>query len=271
MTFYVEIFGIEGREMTKILFFDVDGTLYDSEKKLPNSAKLAVKEAKANGYEIAIATGRAPFMIEPLLRELEIDTYVSFNGQYVVYKGKVIWSDGVDNETLREIITFGQSRNEPVVFLDEKEMIASIDLDTRIDESLATLKYPYPRIDATFYQEQPVYQTLVFVTEEDEHLYKTKFPNVQFVRWHPYSCDVLPKHGSKARGIEKLLTHMGKTFDDAIAFGDGLNDIEMIQAVGTGVVMSNGHEKTLVVADIIAPHVDEDGIAKVMKEMKIIS
>jgi len=53
--------------MNKILFFDVDGTLYNSEKKLPESAKNALLEARHNGYELAIATGRAPFMIESLL------------------------------------------------------------------------------------------------------------------------------------------------------------------------------------------------------------
>ena len=58
--------------------------------------------------------------------------------------------------------------------------------------------------------------------------------------------------------------------DDAITFGDGLNDIEMLEAAGIGVAMGNGHEKAKAAADVIAPHVDEDGIYKVMKELEII-
>ncbi len=58
--------------------------------------------------------------------------------------------------------------------------------------------------------------------------------------------------------------------DDAVAFGDGLNDVEMLKAVGIGVAMGNGHEKAKAVADVIAAHVDEDGIYKVMKELEII-
>lgn len=81
--------------MTNILFFDVDGTLYNTRKEIPNSAKEAIERARQNGYEIAIATGRAPFMIQSILEELNIDTYVTFNGQYVVYKGKVIYTDSV--------------------------------------------------------------------------------------------------------------------------------------------------------------------------------
>ena len=256
--------------MNKILFFDVDGTLYDSEKRLPLSTKEALFAARDNGYEIAIATGRAPFMIQELLDELAIDTYVTFNGQYVVYKGEVIFTDSIPNDYLQKIIAFGESRGEPVVFLDESEMIASFPDCEKVETSLATLKYPYPRIDAYFFKVKPVYQTLIFMEEKDEPLYRETFPEVQFVRWHPYSCDILPKDGSKARGIQKILEHTGRTMGDAVAFGDGLNDIEMLEAVGTGVVMANGHEKAKVVADVLAPHVDEEGIYRVMKELGMI-
>ena len=256
--------------MEKILFFDVDGTLYNSEKRLPTSTKEALFSARRNGYEIAIATGRAPFMIKSILEELEIDTYITFNGQYVVYKGQVIFTDHISNDYLERIIDFGERRDEPVVFLNEYEMTASVPHDERVATSLATLKFPYPRVDALFYKEQKVYQTLLFVEEKDEHLYKEAFPHVQLVRWHQYACDILPKAGSKARGIRKVLEHVGKTVDDAVAFGDGLNDVEMLEVAGIGVAMENGHAKAKAAADIIAPHVDEDGIYKVMKELGMI-
>ena len=256
--------------MKKILFFDVDGTLYNSEKILPASAKEALLEARRNGYEIAIATGRAPFMIQSLLEELDINTYVTFNGQYVVYRGEIVYTNGVEKDELSKIIAFGNARHEPVVFLDDQRMIASVGNNEMISESLNTLKYPYPNIDSTYYMQNEVYQTLIFMEEKDEHLYREAFPNVQFVRWHRYSCDILPKGGSKAAGIEKVLEKMGLTLNDAIAFGDGINDIEMLQAVGTGVAMGNGHERVKAVATHIAEHVDEDGLAKIMRQLNII-
>lgn len=256
--------------MKKILFFDVDGTLYNSEKILPASAKEALFEARRNGYELAIATGRAPFMIQTLLEELDINTYVTFNGQYVVYRGEVVYTNGVEKDELAKIIAFGEARNEPVVFLDDKQMIASVENNDMVAESLNTLKYQYPNLDSTYYMQNDVYQTLIFMEEKDEYLYREAFPNVQFVRWHRYSCDILPKGGSKAAGIEKVLEKMGLTLNDAIAFGDGMNDIEMLQAVGTGVAMGNGHERVKAVATHIAEHVDEDGLAKMMRQLNII-
>ncbi|MDN4492358.1 Cof-type HAD-IIB family hydrolase [Ureibacillus aquaedulcis] len=256
--------------MTNIIFFDVDGTLYNSEKKIPVSAKKAIEAARNKGYEIAIATGRAPFMIQSILDELEIDTYVTFNGQYVVYKGEVIYTDSVPKEYLAKIIDFGIQRNHPVVFIDDKEMIASIEGHSFIEQSINTLKYPYPNCNPLFYEDNDVYQTLIFMEESAEQLYRDTFTEVNFVRWHPYSCDILPKDGSKARGIKTLLEKLNIPIEKTIAFGDGLNDIEMLREVGTSVAMGNGVEQAKAVADLVTDHVDRDGIAKAMKMLNII-
>lgn len=256
--------------MTKILFFDVDGTLLNSKKEIPNSTKQALIEARQNGYELAIATGRGPFMIADILAELEIDSYVCFNGQYVVYKGEPIYTNGVAREHLTEIIEYGKKENVNFVFLNEHEMVANVASNLIIEESLATLKYAYPRVDAEFYMKETVYQTLVFIDEVQEQVYKKDFPHVQFVRWHPNSCDILPAGGSKALGIEKFIEATRIKMTEVMAFGDGLNDIEMLSTVGVGVAMGNGHPEVLKVADVVAPHVDEDGLFKVMKQLQLI-
>ncbi len=72
----------------KVIFFDIDGTLLNHEKELPASTKESVFKLKEMGHIVAIATGRAPFMFADLRKELGIDTYVSFNGQYVVLNGE---------------------------------------------------------------------------------------------------------------------------------------------------------------------------------------
>ena len=149
-------------------------------------------------------------------------------------------------------------------------MIASVGDHRMVAESLDTLKYPYPELDSSYYMQNDVYQTLIFMEEKDESLYCETFPNVQFVRWHRYSCDILPSGGSKATGIEKVLERMGISFENAVAFGDGINDMEMLQAVGTSVAMGNGHEKVKAIATHIADHVDNDGLAKIMRKLAII-
>src|SRR5690625_7865577 len=87
----------------KIVFFDIDGTLVDDDKNIPVSAKQAIDELKRNDVYVAIATGRAPFMFEHIRQELEIESYVSFNGQYVVFEGETIYENPIGQESLKKL------------------------------------------------------------------------------------------------------------------------------------------------------------------------
>ncbi|HLO11993.1 MAG TPA: HAD-IIB family hydrolase, partial [Pseudoneobacillus sp.] len=89
--------------MKKIVFFDIDGTLLDHEKNLPASTKKALQLLKDNGVFVAIATGRAPFMFTGLREELEIDSFVSFNGQFVVFENEIIYENTLNEKELEKL------------------------------------------------------------------------------------------------------------------------------------------------------------------------
>ena len=72
--------------------------------------------------------------------------------------------------------------------------------------------------------------------------------------------DIIPADGGKGIGIQRILEHYHLTKAEALAFGDGNNDIEMLQAVGTGVAMENASVQLKAIADDICGHVAEDGI-----------
>ncbi|MBL4952519.1 Cof-type HAD-IIB family hydrolase [Neobacillus sp. YIM B02564] len=256
--------------MKKIVFFDIDGTLLDQQKSLPNSTKKAIQKLKENGIFVAIATGRAPFMFEHLREELEIDSFVSFNGQYVVFENQVIYENPLSEGGLEELLSDTKNNNHPLVFMNEKTMKASISKHRFIQESLATLGFPHPNKDDQFYSKRKIYQTLLFCQEGDEQQYLTKYDHFHFIRWHPLAVDVLPKGGSKAEGIKKLIKELGFALQDVYAFGDGLNDLEMLKTVGIGVAMGNGVPQAKELADFVTSDVSEDGIWNGLKELKLI-
>jgi Cof subfamily protein (haloacid dehalogenase superfamily) len=256
--------------MKKIVFFDIDGTLLDHDKNLPLSTMRALKELKNNGVFVAIATGRAPFMFESLREELEIDSFVSFNGQYVVFENQVIYQNPLDTNELSMFLKETRKNNHPLVFLTEKTMKASVEYHPFIEESLGTLKFPHPEEDVHFYESRHIYQSLVFCEEQKEQYYRSEYPGFSFVRWHPYSVDVLPSGGSKAEGIKKMIERLDFKLEDVFAFGDGLNDIEMLKAVGTGVAMGNGTDEAKRHANVITTDVDNNGIWNGLKELKLI-
>lgn len=256
--------------MPKLLLLDIDGTLLDSHKKLPESAKQALRQARQNGHDLAIATGRGPFMIKEILEELEIDTYITFNGQYISHKGETVHKEAVDTEMLKEIFKYAEKQNHPLVFMNEEKMISSIDYHPDIDESIKTLKIPHPEMEEDFHLNNEIYQALVFCEKDEEQQYHDTFKEVDFVRWHRVSCDITPKGGSKASGIKHLIRATGHAIEDTIAFGDGLNDLLMMDVAGFSVAMENGHAETKKRASYVTDHVDNDGLAKAFKHLKLI-
>lgn len=256
--------------MGKLLLLDIDGTLMNSKKEIPESAKAALLQAKENGHDLAIATGRAPFMIKKVLQETGIRTYITFNGQYIVHEDECIHREALDTDILSSIVEFAEKRAHPIVFMNEKKMVSSIDYHPDIDESIKTLKFPHPEMVEDFHKDNEIYQALVFCEEDEEQQYHDSFKEMQFVRWHRVSCDILPKGGTKASGIEHLIRATGHTIEDTIAFGDGLNDLQMMEKAGVSVAMANGHEETKKRATYVTDHVDEDGLANAFKHLKLI-
>lgn len=244
----------------KIVFFDVDGTLLNEEKQLPADAKEAVRALKKQGVRTAIATGRAPYHLRDLASELDIDTFVSFNGSYVLMGNEVIYEDTIQKETLAEMEEMAAKYAYPLVYLNANDYATNLKDHPFVLDAFAHIKMGPPKYDPAFWRENPIHQGFLCCKEGEEKDFVKHFTEVNFVRWHPFALDVLPKRGSKARGIEALLHHLGLTPKEAAAFGDGRNDKEMLAFVGTGIAMGNAHEELLPFADLQTRHVDDGGI-----------
>jgi Cof subfamily protein (haloacid dehalogenase superfamily) len=246
-----------------VIFFDIDGTLLDSHKKLPHSTKEAITELKKQGHVVAIATGRAPFMFESLRKELEIDTYVSYNGQYVVLNGEVLYTNPLKKTGIENLTEKALQHNRPVVYMDHLDMKANVPDHPYIKESIDTLKIDrFPSHDPEYYSERDLYQMLLFCPEGEENQYVSAFPEFDFIRWHPFSVDVLPKGGSKAKGIEKIVEKLGFPKERQYAFGDGLNDMQMLSSIHNSVAMGNAPEEVKSVAKYVTNSSDNNGIVR---------
>jgi Cof subfamily protein (haloacid dehalogenase superfamily) len=254
----------------KIVFFDIDGTLLDENKELPDSTVQAVQALKDTGVHVAIATGRAPFMFADLRKRLGIDSYVSFNGQYVVFEGEVIYQKPLNRERLHTLKEHAHENGHPLIFMDAETMRASMDNHPYIHVSMGSLKFTHPELDPFYYENRDIYQALLFCKPEEEHLYIHEYSEFRFVRWHAVSTDILPFGGSKAEGIKRMIERLGIKKEDVYAFGDGLNDIEMLRFVGTGVAMGNAKEEVKEVADFVTKDVAEEGILYGLKQLQLI-
>ena len=78
--------------------------------------------------------------------------------------------------------------------------------------------------------------------------------------WISFGADIVPVNGSKAEGIKQLVQHLSEKPEQIVAFGDGYNDIEMLQLADIGVAMGNASDAVKAHADFITKPIDEDGI-----------
>ena len=246
----------------KIVFFDIDGTLLDSGKRLPASAKEGIRRLKEEGVFVAIATGRAPFMFKSLREKLGIDSYVSFNGQYVVFENEVIYRNPLPAQKLDLLQQQAEEEGMGIVYMNEMTMKANMDDSIRIKKALGSLKFPHPEYRPDFHHERDIYQALLFCTEDEQKKYTERHSYFKVLRWHEFAADILPTGGSKAEGIKQFMRKAGFQMENVFAFGDGLNDIEMLGAAGCGVAMGNAAEEVKKHADYVTEHVDNEGLYK---------
>jgi len=254
----------------KIVFLDIDGTLLDHDKNIPASAKEAISKLQENGVTVAISTGRAPFMFEYILEELDIHSYVSINGQYVVHEDKVIYENPIEMAHLEELTAFSKEKDHPVIYQSATDMKSNVADHPHIKMGMGSLKREFPLQQSDYYKHLPIYQVLLFNEQEEQAKYESQFPSLRFVRWHPFSCDVMPMNGSKANGIEQFIKNSKFKLEDTYAFGDGLNDLEMLQKVQVGVAMGNSVEEVKAIADYVTDDVAKDGLAKGLQEIGLL-
>ncbi|MFB9329071.1 Cof-type HAD-IIB family hydrolase [Paenibacillus aurantiacus] len=255
----------------KIAFFDIDGTLVNEDKVVPQDTINAIRELKAAGVEPVIASGRAPYFIKPLAKLLGIDSFVCLNGALAVYRGKTVYKRVIPRTSIETLVELARQHGHTLVYEGEQDFFASRAECPLVTESVLSLKVELPGTDPDFWRTNEVLQLFLHCEDHEDALYDSLLSEFTFIRWHRGALDVLPYGGSKAQGIEAMLRELGIPVAESIAFGDGLNDKEMLRFAGLGIAMGNSHPELLPFADYVTTSVDECGIRNGLKYAGLIA
>ena len=254
----------------KIVFFDVDGTITNhKDGSIPISTIEAIKTLKSKGLKVVAATGR-PLSMCWELQEFGIETFITANGGYVKHIKEVIHKVPMNKSIIKEVIEFAKIENNGLSFYTEEFSMNGVteeEILKALKETLSLDEYPetHPLI-----HNEDIFLLCLFANDETVEKYKLMFPHLTFKRWHPYVSNVLQEDVSKSLAIMKTLDFFGIDKSEAIAFGDGENDIDMLELVGLGIAMGNGNEKLKKVADFVTKKSSEDGIDYALKKYGII-
>ena len=256
----------------KIAFFDVDGTLVDMEKKVITPAMIeTLKHLKENGIILCMATGRGPYLV-PSFRGIDFDVFLSYNASYCYTKDEVIFSNPIPKEDVKAIVENASEIHRPV-FLAGVEGGGANGCDKDLADYFAIAKSKVNVLDNFDFEklmDKKVYQMMVGCYKEEYADILRDVDGARITAWWTRAADITPANGNKGVGVRKILDYYHLDKENAIAFGDGTNDIEMLEAVGTGVAMGNATDDVKAVADAICGHVAEDGIYHYCKEQGLI-
>jgi Cof subfamily protein (haloacid dehalogenase superfamily) len=264
-------------EMKKLFFFDIDGTLIDYPSGLTTISNQTIESLnllKSQGHSVFLATGRCKCFILDEVMKYPFDGYVTCNGGYVEYKNEVIYKNIIPAEAIK--ITHELClKNNWLYYFESSDNIYVLDKNNEKHVHFRDnwgMK-PHTIIDDYDFHKIETYIGMIVVNNENdvEVLKETLSPYFSIQRhMHGYSFDLTLKGESKGNGIKKLVEGLNLDLNDTVAFGDGRNDLEMIETVGLGIAMGNGAQELKDVSDYMTKTVLDEGIAYALKKFSFI-
>lgn len=270
--------------MIKAVFFDIDGTLISFKShKIPASALEAISRIKDKGIKIFLCTSRAKQFLANI-PSIGYDGIVCLTGSHCI---DIQFNDinciRMDSGDVAAAVTYAQKRSAPIVGISSTCLYADKTDNPAFLNLLATggLKpedvtggvAPFPDFlsaqnPVALAESLGIMQIICFFSPgEEEELAMSHMPHSHTQRWTDAFVDIISKSTSKAIGLDVMGKHFGFTREETMAFGDGANDIPMIQYAGIGVAMGNAAQNVKDAADYITDDVDEDGLAHALEHL----
>lgn len=247
----------------RIASFDLDMTLLDHGTwEIPVSAMDAIRRLRED-YIIVIASGRnmdAPYSV--VYRDkIQPDAMIHLNGTKVTAGKTILYEHIMEKEKLKALLAFAQEHQLSVGISDElgdfytcPEQVREMDLK-RWSATDRHFRDPWELMD------RPV-KTLAYVGgPEGVKLMEAHFPDFKFPMFAGnQGADIVEKESSKAMGLRRLCQYYDIELADTVAFGDSMNDLEIIEEAGIGVAMGNALPQIKEAADYVTDRIDEDGV-----------
>lgn len=258
----------------QILFLDIDGTILTPDDRIEDSTKEAVKQVQKRGLEVFLATGRPLHEIMDIGEELKIESFIGYNGAYAIHQGKDILIEPMDASIIESFFEIMKGKNhEAVLYTNGKNLLSTNKMPAMQD----FIKHFDLKKTEPF---QPKYMddilgiSLMNIGKNEVALYEEAGDlslspiNVTGFKEHAY--DVIRDKVNKGFAVQKILDVLELDKENAIAFGDGMNDKEMLSLVGDGFAMGNAQPELFPYAKHKTTDVTNSGIFNGLKALGLV-
>lgn len=260
-----------GENKIKAVFFDIDGTLVSFDTHgVPASARRAVERLRERGIKVFISTGRLLRHTE-VVSDIEVDGYVTVNGSYCITReGDVIFEKSFPAQTVDKVFELCESVGFQAAFMTHENIYVD-----RLSERVLTIAemiHIMPEVAdlRKIASEQHILQICPYIGAETERQIMPYLPECVGSRWIPTFMDLNMKGTDKSVGAQRVMEYYGLSMSEAMAFGDGGNDLPIVRDVAVGVAMGNACDELKAAADYITSSVDEDGVSRALEHFGLI-
>lgn len=254
--------------MKKAVFFDIDGTLAVG-KTIPDSAQKALRMLRENGTLVWICTGRSYSYVKAFFGSYA-DGFIASNGRYGVMNDTVLYDCPLKEEEISYFKNtvldhggacqfFGQDRG---FFFgnDQFYETAAQPWQEGFLRKGEEITVPVYNFDVTFCDREHMLRLQKSL--EDKCILNPHGPHM--------TADVTIKGFDKGTAVTAIAGKLGIERNDTYAFGDGLNDICMLEAVGHAVAMGNGQDSVKAAAEYVTTDILEDGVYNGLRHYNLI-
>ena len=260
-----------------LLFFDIDGTIFDDNRRLPASVKPAMEAARRNGHRIIMNTGRTLCNLDRRLDDFPLDGWIMGCGTRLIWHGETLQSMEYDPEASQRLRKVFRDLEMPVVY--ECDTAMYFDPENSGHPSVAHFrgwaeKHGICRDIADGDPEFRAVKMFGFakrsrIAEMKKAAAEAGMPYTAINRW-PEGWEIVPKGYSKGKGIDVLRKKLGVSKTDCYAFGDSRNDLTMLRHAGCSIAMGNATDDVKAVCSYVTDRPENDGIEKAMKHFGLI-
>lgn len=280
----------------KIIFFDIDGTLVagvDGIEYVPESTKKAIALTRAKGNLAYLCTGRSKAEIYDFILECGFDGVIGAGGGYVEIGNQMLYHKKVTKEAVNHMVDYFEANNfdyyvesngglfasknlvshlERIIYGDiDHDPVARARRDKKdnhfINAMIEGQNLRRDDINKACFLENPAIAFDDIITE-----FKDEFNVIHCTvpMFGKDSGELSVPNIHKANAIETLINYLQIDRKNTYAFGDGINDKEMLEYVNVGIAMGNAVDELKEVADEVTGDIDRDGIYNAMKKHDLI-
>lgn len=254
----------------KIILSDIDGTFLTTDKKVTALTARAAKSIVDKGLKLVLVSARMPEAIYPITDGINLPRMpiISYGGGLVLTEREEVLHDKKmpldDTEKILEEINQRWQGVSINYYSGRRWYVNAIDDNIQHEMDITQATAEVVDFDKLLAEKIAPNKIMIIcdppICKEMESELGKIFTRLNVVRSAPYLLEIIDKSVSKAIGIEILLKHYNLTVDDAIAFGDNYNDVEMLQYIPRSVAMQNAPDKVKALANAVTDSNEDSGI-----------